>query len=314
MTVQSRTAKSAAADDANDSGPSTASLEAELARAQAAIRALQEDRERLNFALEGSGLGMWDWNVQTSEIVVNARWAEMIRYRLDELELTLETWEELIHPDDLDGVNADLQKHLSGETEFYENTHRLKTKSGEYRWILDRGKVFAWTPDGQPLRAAGSHRDVHKEKQVEEKLTKLALRDPLTNLANRRYLESVFGHSVAYAERANSELGILYLDLDGFKPVNDELGHAAGDAVLCEVARRLQTAVRGHDVVARVGGDEFCVLVTHARGEDELVGLSHRILGMLTEPMTVEGVEASIGCSIGVSRYPHNGLALEELL
>lgn len=276
--------------------------------------ALAVERERLHFALAGSDVGLWDWNCQTNEILIDERWAGMIGYRLEDLEMNLEMWERLIHPDDLEQVYADLQTHLSGATEFYENKHRLLTKSGDYRWILDRGKVFAWTKDGKPLRCCGTHRDVHKEKQDEEQLKEQALHDPLTNLANRRFLESMFRHAVAQAERSGSELGLIYVDLDGFKPINDSFGHDAGDVVLREVAKRLSDTTRGQDVVARVGGDEFCVLVMCAKGKHELIGLSRRIIRAISEPMVLNDTTAHLGCSIGVARYPYHGFTLEELL
>lgn len=285
-----------------------------LDEARARIASLELETERLRFAMAGSGLGFWDWNVVTNEIVVNAEWAEMIGYRAEELDLTLSTWEKLIHPEDVEQVYADLQAHLEGRTEYYENAHRLRTKAGEWRWILDRGKVFEWTPAGEPLRAAGTHRDIHREKLLEERLKALALRDPLTGLANRRYLESMFGHAVAQAQRSSGELGIVYLDLDGFKPINDRLGHEAGDAVLCEIARRLTDAVRGQDVVARLGGDEFCVLVTQTGETGELVGLGRRILGLVAKPMALGEETARLGCSIGVARFPYHGTTLDGLL
>lgn len=276
--------------------------------------ALEIEVRRLRFALEGSGLGTWDWNIETGEIVVNDRWAEMIGYRPEEIDLNVSTWEQFVHPEDLERLYDDLQAHLEGRTEYFENAHRLRTKDGGWRWILDRGKVFEWTAGGRPLRAAGTHRDIQKEKELEDRLTNLALRDPLTGLANRRYLESMYGHALAQAQRANTELGLVYLDLDGFKPVNDRLGHDAGDAVLCEIARRLTDAVRGQDVVARVGGDEYAVLVTQANALDELVGLGRRILGIVAKPIALGEQSVTLGCSIGVARYPHHGETLAALL
>ncbi|MGR8918923.1 MAG: diguanylate cyclase domain-containing protein [Gammaproteobacteria bacterium] len=289
-------------------------LEDELAAKDARIAALETQEERLRFSLEGSGLGMWDWDVIKGEIRINARWAEMLGYTLEEIELNLETWEALIHPDDRVAVYADLNAHLSGATPYYENTHRLRTKSGEYRWVLDRGKVFERNADGQPSRAAGTHRDIHAEKEAQERLRQLALRDPLTGLANRRYLESVFGHALARARRARTGLGLVYIDLDGFKAVNDEQGHDAGDTVLTAVASRLEQAVRGEDIVARIGGDEFCVLVNEATDDRQLVGLARRALAMVREPIALDGAQVTLSCSIGIARFPENGGTLAALL
>jgi len=289
-------------------------LEKELARREESELHLAETEERMRFSLAGSGLGTWDWDIQSNDIRIDDRWAEMLGYTLEELNFQLDTWERLIHPDDFAQVTADLQAHLDGKTPYYENTHRLLTKQGDYKWIQDRGKVFAWNAAGEPLRATGTHRDVQQEKLLERQLSELALKDALTGLPNRRHLGSVFPHAAAHAERNGAVLGLIFIDLDGFKPVNDSYGHAAGDAVLREVGQRLKRTVRGGDVVARLGGDEFCVLITHARDEQELTGAGKRLANAVSQKITVEGQTLNIGCSAGIASYPRHGRSLQALL
>jgi len=133
---------------------------------QRELRALTERHE---LALEGAELGVWDWNVQTDEVTFDERWAEMLDYSLDELEPSVDTWDELIHPEDRERTYEALNAHLDGETEIYECDHRLKTATGDYRWIRDIGKVFERDENGDPVRAVGIHQDVtdHKERKRE---------------------------------------------------------------------------------------------------------------------------------------------------
>lgn len=145
----------------------------------------QESEERLLLALWGADLGMWDWNILTGEVIFNARWAEMLGYSLAEVEPHLRFWEKLAHPDDVSRVMATLKAHLEGETPYYEAEHRLRGKSGQYIWILDKGKVTRRDEQGRPLRAAGIHQDISRRKQVEEKLRKSEERLALAMQASR---------------------------------------------------------------------------------------------------------------------------------
>jgi len=137
---------------------------------QIAEKKLKESQERLDLALNGADLGLWDWNIQTGKVFFNQRWAEMLGYRLDELEPNIKTWEKLVHPDDIPRVNRILKAHLDGKSPFYETEHRLRMKNGQWKWILDRGKVMARDAQGQAVRAAGTHLDISERKKMEQEL------------------------------------------------------------------------------------------------------------------------------------------------
>ena len=132
--------------------------------------ALQETAGRLHRVLEGSNDGFWDWNIQAGEVHFSERWAAMLGYRLEELPPRVDTWTDLLHPADKPQVMRALESHLAGETPLYEVEQRLLAKSGEWKWILDRGKVTARDADGKPLRASGTHTDITERKRIEEKL------------------------------------------------------------------------------------------------------------------------------------------------
>ena len=123
--------------------------------------------------LEASNDGFWDWNIATGEVYFSKRWAEMLGYRQEEIEPHVRSWELLVHPDDMAMVTDVLQKHLSGHSQYYETVHRVRTKNGDWKWILDRGRVIIRDEHGQPLRAAGSHTDITDKKRHEEEREKM---------------------------------------------------------------------------------------------------------------------------------------------
>lgn len=156
--------------------------------------------------------------------------------------------------------------------------------------------------------------DVTRQRATEKHLSTLAYHDLLTQLPNRLLFDDRLHLEIAHAQRREQKLGIMFLDLDRFKPVNDQHGHDIGDMLLREVAHRLQDALRETDTVARRGGDEFTLLINDA-GNHEAVGkVAQLIIELIGTPFTIAGIELSIGCSIGISLYPDDGSDGETLL
>ena len=145
-------------------------------------------------------------------------------------------------------------------------------------------------------------------------LESLALKDPLTGLANRRLLAQHMSMGLVHARRNNKTLAVIYLDLDGFKQVNDTLGHGAGDALLKAVAGRLLATVREEDTVARVGGDEFVIALWHLSGTDDAVKVASKLLAAVSQPYEIEGHRVAITTSAGIGVYPLHGEDLDTLL
>ena len=130
--------------------------------------ALHESEARWQFALEGSGDGVWDWNVQTNQVFYSHQWKSMLGYADDEISDLLSEWENRVHPDDLPVVRTNIDRHLNGQSSIYNSEHRVRCKGGEYKWILDRGKIIQFTEDKKPLRIIGTHTDITERKQAEE--------------------------------------------------------------------------------------------------------------------------------------------------
>lgn len=138
-----------------------------------ASEAIKESAERLELALKGADLGMWDWDLRTNELTHSERWCTMLGYHTDDIGSDFSAWKSLVHPDDYDMVMDTLQTHLDGKTAFYETEHRMKNKSGEWVWILDRGRIVERNPDGKVLRMAGTHLDITYRKNAEEENKRL---------------------------------------------------------------------------------------------------------------------------------------------
>jgi PAS domain S-box-containing protein len=137
---------------------------------------LADQRQRLTNVIEGTGAGTWEWNVQTGETQYNETWANIIGYTLEELApLSIQTWIDFAHPEDLEQSNQELEKCFRGETESYESECRMKHKDGRWVWVLDRGKVFSWTKDGKPLMMFGTHVDITEKKLREEEIKRTNL-------------------------------------------------------------------------------------------------------------------------------------------
>ncbi|USR91997.1 PAS domain-containing protein [Phormidium yuhuli AB48] len=129
--------------------------------------ALKDSQLRLRLALESSNIGLWDWNLPTNNVTFNGNWGTMLGYEQEEITNHLKEWKVRVHPDDLEPSYALVNKHLQGETDVYQNEHRLRCKDGSYKWILAKGQVVEWDTDGTPIRFIGTHTDIHHRKQAE---------------------------------------------------------------------------------------------------------------------------------------------------
>jgi diguanylate cyclase (GGDEF)-like protein len=156
--------------------------------------------------------------------------------------------------------------------------------------------------------------DVTERKRTEEELAYRATHDLLTGLPNRMLLKDRFSVAMAQAQRFHKKLGVIFLDLDRFKEVNDTLGHDAGDRVLYAVGNRLMELLRKTDTVARIGGDEFLLLLPNIEQVEDAISISQTVLDGLREPFIVDGYEVSISASIGIAIYPDDGTEIDTLV
>jgi diguanylate cyclase (GGDEF)-like protein len=151
-------------------------------------------------------------------------------------------------------------------------------------------------------------------KKSNEQITNLAYHDSLTGLPNRILFYDRLNQAIARARREERTIATLYLDLDGFKLINDSLGHDAGDALLCEAARRIVNCVRDSDTVARMGGDEFTVILCNLQTPDATDQVANKIIDAISQPFTINGKICSVSASIGIANYPAHGKTAEQLI
>lgn len=290
-------------------------LESEIRVRKQVESLLAEEKLRLSCILEGTNVGTWEWNIQTNEASFNERWAEIIGYTLKELTpIAIDTWRSRAHPDDLQRSSALLEKHFAGELDYYEAEVRMKHKDGHWIWVLDRGKVSSWSEDGKPLLMAGTHQEITQRKLAEEKIHHLATHDALTDLPSIRLAQDRLEMAINSTHRSGKKAAVLFIDLDGFKLVNDTLGHDAGNDVLKEVAYRLTHSVRDCDTVARVGGDEFLIILTEMHSQADAGHIAEKVVKTVAKPFEYNGNPVKLGVSIGVAMYPDDGFDGAELI
>lgn len=275
---------------------------------------LSDREQRLRLALEAGNLGVWEYDLGTDRIHLDGMCLTRLGHDLEHAYWSLGEVLELIHPRDRAKLRAMFGRFRRGRRSQAQIEFRARRRDGRYLWIEEHAQVSARAPDGRPTQIVGVSADITARKEAELQLAHLALHDPLTGLPNRRALSEAIERSIARAQRSGQPLAVLALDLDGFKAINDRLGHPAGDATLLEVADRLRRAIRRSDVVARLGGDEFAVIATEAGGRGPMARLARRISAALVAPITLAEGEARIGVSVGIAFYPADGETTDQLL
>jgi diguanylate cyclase (GGDEF)-like protein/PAS domain S-box-containing protein len=249
---------------------------------------------RLDEAQRLAGVGSYVWDIETGE----ERWsAEQYRiFGVDQtVEPSYEVFLERVHPDDRAKVEQLVQASLDDETVTYET--RILRPDAELRWVALRGEVER-DAKGIPVRKIGTVLDITERKAAQAELERLALTDTLTGLANRERFGALLSDALEPGP-ARRTVALLLLDLDGFKDVNDGLGHDAGDLVLREVARRVTTALRG-DQLARLGGDEFALVLPDVAGLEDAIAVAGRILSALEPAFDLHAMTVHVGASIGI--------------
>ena len=190
---------------------------------------------------------------------------------------------------------------------------RIVLGNGRQKVIVSRTEVRR-DEKGRPLSVIGTFHDVTERKRAEARVRYLATHDDLTGLPNRAMFHELLRKSIKSAERYSRQGALLFMDLDGFKYINDSLGHAAGDELLRAIGRRLEEALRQSDSAARLGGDEFCVLAEDVGGAYDASSLAEKCLRVIAEPITIAGRELRPRASIGIALFPDDGNDAQTLM
>jgi diguanylate cyclase (GGDEF)-like protein/PAS domain S-box-containing protein len=260
--------------------------------------ALRESEERFRTAFEDAPIGVALVGLDRSHVKVNRAYCAMLGYT--EEELLAKPHPEIIHPDDREESADRIQGILGQGAEPYALERRYFHADGHMVWSLSNISLIR-DSEGKPSHFVCLHEDITERKELEEQLRHQAFYDSLTDLPNRSLFLDRLDHALARAGREGGPIAVLLIDLDDFKIVNDSLGHDAGNAVLVEVAERLQASVRPGDTVGRIFGDEFAVLLEASAGEEEACRVTERIQEGLQAPFEVDRQEVFVRASIGVA-------------
>ncbi len=278
-----------------------------------------QTEQRLQHVLNVTGDGIWDWNIQTGEVKHNDRWIEMLGENPNQEYFSVEDFKNRIHPDDLSLVVDALGRALEGTRE-YLSRYRMIRLDGRQIWVEDKGAVVERSTEGKPTRMVGAISDITEEISSQEKIQELIFFDSLTKLPNRQYIKDRIHRAISESSRTQVFSGLMYLDLDDFKGVNDVYGHHIGDKLLAEFGSRLQAAVRPADIVARIGGDEYLILFerigpTVESARTALEEAIKRILGSLADEFDLGGmIRVRVQASMGVVIFGGEATQFDEVL
>lgn len=285
---------------------------AEALRATAqAHHELEDSQQRLQLIFDTSDVAIFLADLDGRITQANQRMAEMFRCPLGRL--LGSHYIGHIHPSERELGRTCIRELFAQRIGLINVERRYSRADGSDFWGHFGGRTVRDT-EGTAVGLVGVIADISHRKEAEEKIQFIAHHDHLTGLANRALLVERLAQALALAQRYRRQAGVLFLDLDGFKPINDQHGHQIGDLVLQEIATRLVERRRASDTVCRQGGDEFVIVVPETPGRDHLERLAEHVARAVARPITVAGLELRVTASIGLALYPDQGSTVEELL
>ncbi len=217
----------------------------------------------------------------------------------------------LFDPEDSETIRSFFKNNMAALPDEFESY--WLTRHGEKR-LISWSNSLLFDSEGQIEFVLGTGIDITEQRRMQEKIRHIAMHDDLTGLASRNMLRENMTRDIARAERHGTRIAVLFLDLDGFKEINDRHGHGVGDKILQEVGQKLSRVVRASDTVARFGGDEFVVVLPEVNGCEDAAKACHKIFSELSIPCRAGGRECSLGASVGISLYPDDGTDPEKII
>ncbi|MDB5051252.1 MAG: hypothetical protein JWO30_4323 [Fibrobacteres bacterium] len=279
-----------------------------------AEEALRISEERYALSALGANDGLWDWDLKTGTIFFSTRWKTMLGYREEEIGSDPEEWLKLIHPEEAEIVRLQIDRHLKGNSAKLECEYRIRTQRGVYLWVLCRG-IAVKDAEGVAYRIAGSQGDITERKRAEEQLLYDAFHDSLTGLFNRSLFLNRLQRLLWVAKRKDSiQFSMLLLGIDRFGGINDGLGREVGDLIMKEASRRIEKTMRPGDTLARMGGDEFAILMEDARSQSDTIRMVQSIQEEFQTAFLADDSEAFLTISAGIVNGTDSYQAPEHIL
>lgn len=281
-----------------------------ILRSTKMVAALATSQAKLVEAQRLAGLTAWEWDIGRGAL----SWSNQSfrDFGLESDILSIETFWQLVHPEDRELVRHAFVAALKGQKSFSQD-FRVLLPNGTVKFFNGQAQT-RYGSDGRATYMAGSAQDITERKRMEDEVRKLALYDPLTGLPNRLLFREELDRAMRRAQRNGTMLGVLFLDLDKFKRINDSLGHDNGDQLLREISTRLRESARGEEIVARFGGDEFTMLIGPLKNAEEASRVAQRIVRAFAEPVQLKGQELFASTSIGISIYPTDAVDASDLI
>jgi diguanylate cyclase (GGDEF)-like protein/PAS domain S-box-containing protein len=276
-----------------------------------AERALMASEDRFRRIFEQTPVGASIVSIDGRFLRANAELCRITGY--SEVELQSISYHALTHPDEREECRRYWKRLTDGELDSYRAERRYIHKDGSRVWVrLHAG--LARDPDGNPLYIVMQCEDISAQKSSEAALDHLAYYDQLTGLPNRLMFSDELSKTIAAAEAESKLIAIMFVDLDNFKQINDNFGHFAGDQLLISAGERLSNVVRRYDIVSRMGGDEFTIILKDIREPEDAEKVGDKLIEAFSEPFTILGQDMYVGSSIGISYYPSDGIDVETLV
>lgn len=275
-------------------------LREEINKRQQTEQLLKVSEARLESILNSLEDVVWSASPETLELIYLNPAAEKLYGYPIKMFLQNQSFQrhEVVYPEDRESLQDFLAQVLTHNNLTLK--YRILRPNGEIRWVEEQAQVI-YDHQGNAIRIDGTIDDITQRKLTEDKLTYAAFHDSLTNLPNRAFFLQQLDLELKRSQRySNYHFAVLFIDLDGFKKVNDQLGHDRGDLLLISIAQRLQKSLRNSDLLARLGGDEFTIILQEVPHSTKVVEITERILADLSLPFTLENDVATIGASIGI--------------
>lgn len=270
-----------------------------------------EKQARLEAAQKLARIGYWNWDIGSGRLEISAQLADLLHIEIENFGHDLESYIQLVHEDDRRHVRTFMDTMLV-DGSMPATDYRLVGGNGAV--VMVRQDLAIKSHEGRVNFVFGTIQDITIQREAEDQIRILANFDPLTGLASRRHLMQHLGDSIKVAQRRNEAFALLFLDLDGFKDVNDSMGHDVGDELLKIIALRLQDVLREGDFVARLGGDEFCMIINSLPDQYTMAEVAERCLDAIGEPVVLMAQRLQPQMSIGIAHYPHDGKTSHSLL
>ena len=242
---------------------------------------------------------------------VSPSWKENLGHSLEEV--IGRSISDFVYPDDLARCMQFLEHIYVSGTKQGGIEYRVLHQDGSWRWHTSNASPI-FDEEGKVSAYLAICHDITERRHTEEQILRQAHYDPLTDLPNRILLTDRVERALQMAQRQQTQLALLFVDLDRFKPINDTYGHAVGDLMLQEVAQRMSASLRSSDIIGRIGGDEFVIVFPVIKEAEAIRKIAQKILASVNRPYRINGVDMEVSCSIGISLYPENGTSMLELM